>query len=38
MDDVMVVMGVVSYLEAEDLGLDQRQRAAVDLDETLTSL
>jgi hypothetical protein len=38
MDVVVVVVGMVSYLEAEDLGLDQRQRTAVDLDETLTSL
>ena len=28
----------MSYLEAQDLGLDQLQRAAVDLDEALTSL
>ena len=29
---------VVSYLEAQDLGLNELQRAAVDLDQTLTSL
>jgi len=27
-----------SYLEAQDLGLNELQRAAVDLDEALTSL
>lgn len=28
----------MAYLEAEDLRLDQRQRSAVDLDETTASL
>jgi hypothetical protein len=31
-------MGIDSYLEAEDLGLDERERATVDLDQTLTGL
>lgn len=29
---------VKSYLEAEDLGLNELQRPSVDLDQTLTSL
>jgi len=29
---------IVSYLEAEDLGLDERERATVDLDETAAGL
>ena len=30
--------GIVSYLEAQDLGLHKLQRLSVDLDQALTSL
>jgi hypothetical protein len=38
LDVLLGLVGVIAYLESEDLGLDEVERLAVDLDEALAFL